>query len=119
MCTRKHYTEYFGYVVHHLTSSRSPSFHRQPFGRIEDITRPQPVPTGALRSSNVHFGRVRSAVRAQNCLHGLTVPGGTRLSIVYEQAIKGHVIRDWLSNHPKIVLPLLAFLLGTLTYTVH
>ena len=93
----------------------------QPFGRIEDITRPQLVPAGVVRSSTIRFKRVRSAVRAQNCLHGFTVSGpgaSTRLSIMYEQAIKGHVVRDWLSNHPRIALPIFAFLLGTLTYTV-
>lgn len=89
---------------------------------IEDISRPTPAPAGALRFSNVSFDRVRYAVRAQNCLHGLVLPGNganTRLSIVYERTLKGHVIRDWLSSHPRIVLPMLAFFLGTLTYTVY
>jgi len=123
MCTRKHYTECFGHVVHHLTFVPLYPAHRpsQPYGRIEDITRPQPAPAGTLRSSIVRFERVRSAVRAQNCMHGFTAPGAgasTRLSVVYEQAMKGRVIRDWLSNHPRIVLPIVAFLLGTLTYAV-
>ena len=93
----------------------------QPFGRIEDISRPQPVPAGALRSSTIQFRRLGSAVRAQNCLHGFVLPGkgsSTRISIAYEQALKAHVIRDWATNHPRIMLPILAFLLGTLTYTV-
>lgn len=88
---------------------------------IEDISRPTPVPAGALRSSIISFDRVKFAVRAQNCLHGFVIPGNganTRLSIAYEQKLKGHVVRDWLSSHPKIVLPMLAFFLGTLTYTV-
>lgn len=63
-------------------------------------------------------------------MHGFNVPsafaGGphvdnerkTRLRMGYQQPIQAHVIRDWMSSHPKIMLPLLVFLLGTLTYTV-
>ncbi len=81
-----------------------------------------PFLSGSPRFSNALFRRVRSAVRAQNCLHGLIIPSngtpGTRLSLAFDRAIKAHVIRDWLSNHPRIVLPVVAFILGTLTYTV-
>ncbi|KAF8303080.1 hypothetical protein DL93DRAFT_2102538 [Clavulina sp. PMI_390] len=93
------------------------------YGMIEDITPPTPVPAGALRSSKIIFNRVRYAVRAHNCLHGLVLPSAnnaakTRLAILYEQPLQGHAIRDWMTSHPRIVLPVLAFLLGTLTYTV-
>jgi hypothetical protein len=37
---------------------------------------------------------------------------------MYERVIKAHLIRDWLSKHPRIVLPIVVFLLGTMTYTV-
>ena len=40
------------------------------------------------------------------------------MGLTFERVIKVHVIRDWLSSHPRIVLPVLAFILGTLTYTV-
>lgn len=40
------------------------------------------------------------------------------LHTIYEAPIQGHAIRDWLSNHPKIVLPVLFTLLATVTYTV-
>ncbi len=37
---------------------------------------------------------------------------------MYEDPIQGHAVRDWLSSHPRIVLPVLLTLLGTLTYTI-
>ena len=36
----------------------------------------------------------------------------------YQRPIQAHAIRDWLNSHPKIVLPVFVFLLGTLTYTI-
>ena len=41
----------------------------------------------------------------------------TRLRLFYERPIKAHAIRTWLSTHPRIVIPLAAFLIGTLSYT--
>jgi hypothetical protein len=32
--------------------------------------------------------------------------------------MKAHVIRNWMRDHPRTVLPIVVFLLGTLTYTV-
>lgn len=106
--------------------------HFQPYGRIVDVTEPTPVPSGVLRSATVSFYRISSAAIAHNVLHGIYVPSGlstsgdpsspttqkTRLRTSYESPIKGHVIRDWISKHPKTFLPVLLFLLGTLTYTV-
>lgn len=41
----------------------------------------------------------------------------TRLRLFYERPLKAHAIRDWISGHPRIVIPVGAFLLGTLSYT--
>ena len=41
----------------------------------------------------------------------------TRLRLFYERPIKAHAIRTWLSTHPRIVIPVAAFLIGTLSYT--
>ncbi|KAG8967252.1 mitochondrial escape protein 2 [Tulasnella sp. 419] len=101
------------------------------YGRIIDITKPGPVPAGTLRSTTVTYARISSAVLARNCLHGMTIsdatlsssgaagaPTKTRLNFTYERPIKAHAVRDWLTSHPRIVLPVVAFLLGTLTYTI-
>ncbi|KAF5386931.1 hypothetical protein D9615_001714 [Tricholomella constricta] len=102
----------------------------RPYGRIQDVTQPVPVPGGTLRSSMIIFYRLHSATIARNVIHGLNVSpsvgGGphsdnastTRLRTAYQRPVQAHAIRDWMSSHPKIFLPLLVFFLGTLTYTV-
>ncbi|KAK0210434.1 RNA12 protein-domain-containing protein [Desarmillaria ectypa] len=93
----------------------------RPYGRIKDMTDPIPVSTGSTRISTVSFQKIRSAAIARNVLHGFEMSSGntvTRLSTKYEDPIRVHAVRDWLSGHPKIVLPVVIFLLGTLTYTI-
>jgi hypothetical protein len=41
----------------------------------------------------------------------------SRLRLYYERPLKAHAIRDWISSHPRIALPVIAFLIGTLSYT--
>jgi hypothetical protein len=99
----------------------------RPYGRIKDIISPQPVPAGSLRSATINFSHVRSAVIARNVLYGASNPQSssdgdkknfTLIRTNYQKPIQAHVVRDWMSNHPKIMLPILVFLLGSLTYTV-
>ncbi|KAK0448384.1 RNA12 protein-domain-containing protein [Desarmillaria tabescens] len=72
----------------------------RPYGRIKDMTDPIPVPAGSTRFSTVSFQKIRSCC---NCA---------------KYPIRVHAVRDWLSGHPRIVLPVVVFLLGTLTYTI-
>ncbi|GJE86794.1 exonuclease [Phanerochaete sordida] len=96
----------------------------RPFGRIVTIDPPTPPPAGTLRSATVTFRHVRSAAIARNTIHGLAVPvdpssgNMTRLRTKYQQPIQAHVIRDYVSSHPKIFLPIFIFLIGSLTYTI-
>lgn len=106
----------------------------RPYGRVYDIQPPQPVPSGQLRSALLTFSRISTAVNASNCLHGYSTPTKTseydlkridpnanvalsRLRIYYERPLKAHYIRDWISAHPRIALPALAFLIGMFSYT--
>ncbi|KAF9234783.1 RNA12 protein-domain-containing protein [Melanogaster broomeanus] len=92
-----------------------------PYGRIHDLSPPQPGPAGSLRYADISFVRVRSATIARNALHGYRVSDGgsiTRLETAYQRPIQAHAIRAWLTAHPRIALPILFFLLGTLTYTI-
>lgn len=104
----------FYFVISHIIEV-------QPYGRIADIVSPGPTPAGLLRSSLVTFKRVRAAAAAHNCLHGLSISTPTssgnltKLFTVYETPIKAHVIRDWISKHPRIVVPVIIFLLGSKT----
>jgi hypothetical protein len=91
---------------------------------MRDVKLPTPVAAGAQRFVIVSFERVTSATIAHNCIHGAYLPSPTdpktftRLNTGYEQPIRPHLVRDWLSSHPRIVFPILAFLIGTLTYAV-
>ncbi|THG98922.1 hypothetical protein EW026_g3341 [Hermanssonia centrifuga] len=96
----------------------------RPYGRIIDLTTPSPVPAGTLRAAQVTFRQVRAAAIARNTIHGLAIPSDaspgslTRLRTTYERPIQAHAIRDYISGHPKIFLPIFVFLLGSLTYTI-
>ncbi|TFK55018.1 hypothetical protein OE88DRAFT_1779208 [Heliocybe sulcata] len=95
----------------------------RPYGRIQDLRNPTPVPAGSLRFSTIVFRYVRSATIARNAIHGLAVPSSsssapTILRIGYREPLQAHALRDWILNHPRIVLPIVVFLLGTFTYTV-
>lgn len=66
----------------------------------------------------VLFSRMRSATSARNCAHGLVLPDGTKLTINYAGQERAKQFWDWTTNHPRIVLPVLAFLLGGFTYAI-
>ena len=95
------------------------------YGKIADIM-PQPADSKVIpKYAYLNFRQVRHAVMAKNCMHGFTLPEaegggktGTVLRLVYEQKIKAHWIRDWLFNHPRIVIPILAALIATFTVAV-
>jgi len=62
---------------------------------------------------------------ARNCLHGMKVAeeagggsAGTILRLSYEDKMKSHWIRDWLVNHPRVVIPAVAALIATFTVAV-
>lgn len=67
--------------------------------------------------ATVVFHRIRSATSARNCLYGASL-GSRKLVIDYVPPLHAHKLWDWLTNHPRIVLPVLAFFLGTITYAV-
>ena len=95
------------------------------YGKITDII-PQPSDSKVLpKFAYVNFRLIRQATMAKNCLHGFKVPEpigggklGTVLRLSYEQKIKAHWIRDWLLNHPRVVIPALAALVATFTVAV-
>ncbi|KJE05169.1 exonuclease [Cryptococcus gattii NT-10] len=108
----------------------------RPYGRLADIQPPTPVPAGSLRFASVSFSRLSPAAIAINALHGYSTPTNTadftiralssvtdkpiplsRLRLFYERPLKAHALRDWISSHPRLVLPVIAFLIGTLSYT--
>lgn len=97
------------------------------YGVIVDIV-PQPATAKDLpHFALVHFSSIRSATAARNCLHGHTTSGlqggagkeiAVTMRILYERALKAHLIRDWIFSHPRIVIPIIAAFLATVTVAV-
>ena len=97
----------------------------RPYGKLTDIT-PQPFDSKVLpRYALLDFQLRDRAIMARNCMHGYEVTeaegggkAGTILRLGYEQKIKGHWIRDWLLNHPRIVIPALVALITGITVVI-
>jgi len=96
------------------------------YGKIADITI-SPAGGKEPRFAIIHFLRMRGATSARNCLHGFVVPefaaiagkeGGVTLRILYERGMKPHHIRDWMVNHPRILLPILAAIVSVVAVWV-
>ncbi|KAL1955631.1 hypothetical protein VTO42DRAFT_8364 [Malbranchea cinnamomea] len=97
----------------------------RPYGKLGDIVT-QPSDSKVLpRYALLDFARPGHAVMAKNCLHGLIIPetqgggkSGTLLKLTYEPKIKAHWIRDWIFNHPRIVVPVLAAIVAGITVVI-
>lgn len=95
------------------------------YGKIAEITS-QPSDSKVLpKFAYLDFDRLRHAVMARNCLHGFKVAeelgggsSGTVLRLSYEPRMKSRWIRDYIANHPRVVIPALAALVATITVAV-
>ncbi|KAL1924976.1 uncharacterized protein VTP21DRAFT_4630 [Calcarisporiella thermophila] len=87
------------------------------FGRIFDIQLISPSAKELPKYAIVQFTRVRNATSARNCLHGMRVEDA-RLSIFYERQMRTNVIKQWITSHPRIAIPLIAGSLGLITWAV-
>jgi hypothetical protein len=96
------------------------------YGKIKDIDRQPPDSKVLPKYAMVEFTRVKYAILARSCTHGVTIPetvsgdgvGESVLRITYERKIKAHWIRDWLFNHPRIVIPAVAALIAGITVII-
>lgn len=84
----------------------------RPYGRIVSIVKEKP--SEAL----VTFSRIRGAASARNCAHGLELPNGARFVITFRSMLRSKQAWDWFSSHPRLVFPLVAFLIGGISYMV-
>jgi hypothetical protein len=95
------------------------------YGAIGDITS-QPSDSKVLpKYALVDFMTVRDAIMSKNCMHGFVVgeelgggKAGTKLRLSYEKRIRAHRIWDWVSNHPRIVIPLIAALIAGISVVI-
>lgn len=93
----------------------------RPYGKLHDIT-PQPAASKDLpRYAEIAYESIRSAAAARNCLHaaklvstnGATTPTFLRILFV-PRTPASHYARDWITSHPRIMLPLFVVVFGTL-----
>lgn len=97
----------------------------RPYGKLTNIERQASDSKVLPRFAYVEFARSKYAVVAKNCLHGFILPEeegggkhGTRLKLKYERKIKLSMIKDWLLNHPRIVIPAFAALIAAVTVVI-
>lgn len=95
------------------------------YGKIADITSQASDSKITPRFAYVDFMFVRDSVMARNCLHGMVVPealgggkNGTKLRLSYERIVRPHRIWDWLTNHPRIVIPVIAALVAAISVII-
>jgi hypothetical protein len=97
----------------------------RPYGKLADIL-PQPFDSKVMpRFALLDFVNTRRAVMAKNCMHGFVVGEaegggkmGTVLRITYEKKARYGWIRDWIFNHPRIFIPILAALIAAISVAV-
>ena len=95
------------------------------YGKLFEIT-PQPADSKVTpRYALVDFDRMRFASMAKNCMHGFVVPpsegggkSGTIIKISYEPKYRAKYFRSWITDHPRIVIPILVALLTSLAVTI-
>lgn len=110
--------------VAELSQEQLYTFFR-PYGRLLDIT-PQPTDSKTLpKFAHVDFTTMRKAIMAKNCLHGIVVSeadgggkAGTLLRLSYDCKAKTNWIWDWLTSHPRIVIPVVAALVAGITVAI-
>ncbi|PNP41207.1 hypothetical protein TGAMA5MH_07077 [Trichoderma gamsii] len=95
------------------------------YGKIADII-PQPADSKITpRYAQIGFPGLRDTIMARNCLHGFVVSeaqgggkNGTKLRLSYVQKEKAHSIWNWLTTHPRIVIPIVAALIAGVSVVI-
>jgi len=113
-----------GGVAADLSQEELYAFFR-PYGKLTDITTMPSDSKAVPRYAYLDFSKVSKAVMGKNCMHGYVVSEaqgggklGTVLRIGYERKARFKFIWEWLSGHPRIVIPVLAAIIATVTVTV-
>lgn len=89
------------------------------YGKIADII-PQPADSKITpRYAQIGFPLLRDTIMARNCLHGFILSeaqgggkNGTKLRLSYVKREKAHSIWNWITSHPRIVIPIVAALIA-------
>jgi len=86
------------------------------YGKIMEITMLPPV-KDMPRQAVIQYSFMRASTSAKNCLHGAEV-NGARMNVTYEKALQSNAILNWLSNHPKITVPLGGMLIAGASFVI-
>jgi hypothetical protein len=97
----------------------------RPYGKLADIEVQPPDSKILPKFAHLNFMGMRRAIMAKNCIHGFVVDEakgggktGTVLRISYDRKAKTNWMKDWLVNHPRIVIPIAAALLAGLSVVI-
>ena len=93
------------------------------YGKISDITSQPPDSKVLPKFAYVDFVLIRDSIMARNCMHGFVLQEEgsqtrTRLRLSFEQRVNPHHVWNWITNHPKIVIPVIAAFLAAFTVAV-
>ncbi|KAJ6439635.1 mitochondrial escape protein 2 [Purpureocillium lavendulum] len=95
------------------------------YGKIADIIPQSWDSKETPRYATIGFPRIRDAIMARNCLHGFIVTDGmgggkdgTVLRLSYMKRVKAHSIWNWLTSHPRIVIPIVAALIAGISVMI-
>ncbi|KAF9292407.1 mitochondrial escape protein 2 [Mortierella alpina] len=86
------------------------------YGKIQDIVMIPPV-KDMPKQAIIQYSVMRASTSAKSCLHGAEI-NGVRLSVTYERTLKGNAIWDWLTNHPRITVPLGGMVIAGMSFMV-
>lgn len=95
------------------------------YGKIAEISSQASDSKVLPKFAILDFAKIRHSIMAKNCLHGLKVTeemgggkAGTNLRLSFEAKMQAHHIREWITSHPRVVIPIIAALLATVTVAV-
>ncbi|OCT52384.1 Mitochondrial escape protein 2 [Cladophialophora carrionii] len=95
------------------------------YGKLSEIASQPSDSKVTPKYGTIDYTRVRFATMAKNCMHGYVVPSeegggktGTLLKLSYESKKRTNWIWDWMTNHPRIVIPILVALLTAASVAV-
>lgn len=86
------------------------------YGKIVDIVQ-LPLVKDMPKQAIVQYSFMRASTSAKNCLHGAEL-NGVKLNVTYESSLKGNVIWTWLSNHPRLSVPMGGFVVAGISFII-
>ncbi|KAG0308195.1 mitochondrial escape protein 2 [Dissophora globulifera] len=90
--------------------------HFRKYGKIIDIVMIPPV-KDMPKQAVIQYSFMRASTSAKNCIHGADI-NGVRLNVTYERTLQGNAVWNWLTNHPRITVPLGGMALAGVSFVI-